>query len=129
MIRRPPRSTRTYTRLPDTTLFRSGSLGAELPIEDHSVRLVHVVGDESVLVQGEEDRLLIQLVRNPGEQHPCLRRTSRQVGDDQQVRRQLAVLDGPAPLWSQQLLAHGDGDRKRGVWGKTGVVMYGLGVG
>src|SRR3546814_8796930 len=24
MIRRPPRSTRTYTRFPDTTLFRSG---------------------------------------------------------------------------------------------------------
>src|SRR3546814_11149817 len=24
MIRRPPRSTRTYTLLPDTTLFRSG---------------------------------------------------------------------------------------------------------
>src|SRR3546814_1044745 len=29
MIRRPPRSTRTYTRFPYTTLFRSGGGGAQ----------------------------------------------------------------------------------------------------
>src|SRR3546814_10515823 len=34
MIRRPPRSTRTYTLFPYTTLFRSGAAEA-IPLEDH----------------------------------------------------------------------------------------------
>src|SRR3546814_3001622 len=33
MIRRPPRSTRTYTLFPYTTLFRSRRLGGPLPLQ------------------------------------------------------------------------------------------------
>src|SRR3546814_16730738 len=51
MIRRPPRSTRTDTRFPYTTLFRSGgvrTLGrdlAEVPLSLASRELWHRIGD------------------------------------------------------------------------------------
>src|SRR3546814_4953189 len=35
MIRRPPRSTRTYTRFPYTTLFRSGWRAAQFQVGQH----------------------------------------------------------------------------------------------
>src|SRR3546814_12017139 len=40
MIRRPPRSTRTYTLVPYTTLFRSGDivLGVEVVLAEGSMR-------------------------------------------------------------------------------------------
>src|SRR3546814_13888888 len=41
MIRRPPRSTRTDTLFPSTTLFRSGFV-RELPLEPPSVRALFV---------------------------------------------------------------------------------------
>src|SRR3546814_8881114 len=41
MLRRPPRSTRTYTRFPYTTLVRSD--GGEEPETVASVRCVHVI--------------------------------------------------------------------------------------
>src|SRR3546814_4325574 len=45
MIRRPPRSTRTYTLFPYTTLFRSLETNAELPEEDRAVADAKAVND------------------------------------------------------------------------------------
>src|SRR3546814_17652036 len=59
MIRRPPRSTRTYTRFPYSTLFRSdldlhaGEVGAEAAVDAGAEREVAVLGpvdDEAVAV-------------------------------------------------------------------------------
>src|SRR3546814_9287570 len=43
MIRRPPRSTRTYTLFPDTTLFRS--LGDDLKVAGSKLKLVYGFDD------------------------------------------------------------------------------------
>src|SRR3546814_19958385 len=40
MIRRPPRSTRTDTLLPYTTLFRSAAFGTSKPYSDETARLI-----------------------------------------------------------------------------------------
>src|SRR3546814_9998022 len=48
MIRRPPRSTRTDTLFPYTTLFRSAVIDDQDPIRQR-IRLVHIV-------RGEENR-------------------------------------------------------------------------
>src|SRR3546814_5739253 len=45
MIRRPPRSTRTDTLFPYTTLFRSLALGVQEPLEDQPVPEGVQVGD------------------------------------------------------------------------------------
>src|SRR3546814_12588895 len=45
MIRRPPRSTRTDTLFPYTTLFRSGSLAAEQLSRDVIENVVLAIGD------------------------------------------------------------------------------------
>src|SRR3546814_1797242 len=44
MLRRPPRSTRTDTLFPDTTLFRSGYRGDELATEDAAVMVEGLAG-------------------------------------------------------------------------------------
>src|SRR3546814_19460451 len=41
MIRRPPRSTRTDTLFPYTTLFRSGRVGDGHGVGDQAARLIH----------------------------------------------------------------------------------------
>src|SRR3546814_16743345 len=45
MIRRPPRSTRTYTRFPYTTLFRSRAPAVAIAGVEHEHRREHVVGE------------------------------------------------------------------------------------
>src|SRR3546814_14839072 len=45
MIRRPPRSTRTDTLFPYTTLFRSGSNTCELVFEDCGIPAENVLGE------------------------------------------------------------------------------------
>src|SRR3546814_18605914 len=73
MIRRPPRSTRTDTLFPYTTLFRSGAVGQILLVETVAARLArrrngfagHLyaigphIGDEAVLIEllGEAHRM------------------------------------------------------------------------
>src|SRR3546814_3350484 len=56
MIRRPPRSTRTDTLFPYTTLFRSTDMFAEkpdqLPLADALARLHALFADEAVLKIG-----------------------------------------------------------------------------
>src|SRR3546814_9286519 len=45
MIRRPPRSTRTATLFPDTTLFRSSGIGHEEHLAEHGIRVMrHLPG-------------------------------------------------------------------------------------
>src|SRR3546814_19491589 len=46
MIRRPPRSTRTDTRFPYTTLFRSGAAGQFLDPADQVIAVARFVGDQ-----------------------------------------------------------------------------------
>src|SRR3546814_14513155 len=48
MIRRPPRSTRTYTLFPDTTLFRS--LTVKVSLDPDFASRVRLRGDASVFV-------------------------------------------------------------------------------
>src|SRR3546814_18001366 len=54
MIRRPPRSTRTDTLFPYTTLFRSGGNGTRsLTSASSSSSTTHAGGDSSVTVSGK----------------------------------------------------------------------------
>src|SRR3546814_14064440 len=61
MLRRPPRSTRTDTRFPYTTLFRSEDL---LPFSDEGlIRAVHALRTPVVSAIGhEQDQPLLDLV-------------------------------------------------------------------
>src|SRR3546814_19859449 len=43
MIRRPPRSTRTDTLFPYTTLFRSTSLASSIPVVEHPIVIVFIL--------------------------------------------------------------------------------------
>src|SRR3546814_19883833 len=55
MIRRPPRSTRTATRFPYTTLFRSDALAAGRCVGQAREHQVHDVVGEVVPAGGDED--------------------------------------------------------------------------
>src|SRR3546814_4407857 len=57
MIRRPPRSTRTDTLFPYTTLFRSPSGVADVPPSDPKVRALGRVHGEKVV--GRDDLVLL----------------------------------------------------------------------
>src|SRR3546814_3044810 len=65
MIRRPPRSTRTDTLFPYTTLFRSHHLaGVDRGVVDGAL-LLYLVGDQAVaLVEEQQAELLDLLVRH-----------------------------------------------------------------
>src|SRR3546814_4011654 len=67
MIRRPPRSTRTDTLFPYTTLFRSTDMFAEkpdqLPLADALARLHALFADEAVLRSEEHTSELQSLMR------------------------------------------------------------------
>src|SRR3546814_21060627 len=58
MIRRPPRSTRTDTLFPDTTLFRSDLAADELRFACSSQRGEHSLEDMGKLTNSEVDRIL-----------------------------------------------------------------------
>src|SRR3546814_11782305 len=55
MIRRPPRSTRTDTLLPYTTLFRSRDLGAE----PRALSIIRVEGDSMAPTLDDGDDILV----------------------------------------------------------------------
>src|SRR3546814_18918212 len=109
MIRRPPRSTRTDTHFPYTTLFRSAGGGVARVGEDLVARLLlarvqlhegaarHV--DFAAHLQQLGPALALQLLR--------------QVGDGAHV--------------GSAVLAGGAVDRKSVVWGKSGSVRVDLG--
>src|SRR3546814_1141465 len=60
MIRRPPRSTRTDTLLPYTTLFRSGELEASFPYEETLDQLRAAAEVKADMEQGQPmDRLVV----------------------------------------------------------------------
>src|SRR3546814_7066652 len=54
MIRRPPRSTRTDTLFPYTTLFRSSFGSCEAPLHFHDVRLAAPIGCRQLPARSEE---------------------------------------------------------------------------
>src|SRR3546814_9016006 len=78
MIRRPPRSTRTYTLFPYTTLFRSDAIGAELR------------GKLQIAVGIAAQR------RNAGEQYGDARQRHREQGDAEMKARQQPLQRGVA---------------------------------
>src|SRR3546814_20865164 len=69
MIRRPPRSTRTDTLFPYTTLFRSVDLGDQLALPVAGPQLQRAVGFEGSavgdvrLLQGDLLQVLLRLAR------------------------------------------------------------------
>src|SRR3546814_2964574 len=62
MIRRPPRSTRTDTLFPYTTLFRSGELQQQ---EDGDPQVEHVPGDTVQERRVVGQRPIVQRARHP----------------------------------------------------------------
>src|SRR3546814_3019256 len=52
MIRRPPRSTRTDTLFPYTTLFRSGPLNAYIDLHRHAAVRADLLGHTGVALRG-----------------------------------------------------------------------------
>src|SRR3546814_14000748 len=87
MIRRPPRSTRTDTLFPYTTLFRSKHAGVDVEIPERFVRNVGVAQRALVLGNMRGHRLAIELARGhepqfesrvPGNQPDQLRSRSEE---------------------------------------------------
>src|SRR3546814_13549015 len=105
MIRRPPRSTRTDTLFPYTTLFRSSGQRA-----DHSCHRRLPQG--SRLEAGEARRGLLVLRRKPRRQD--LQRVATAMSPDDRTR-----------TW--QLVMPGDEDRKSVGTGKSVAVRVDLG--
>src|SRR3546814_18759349 len=74
MIRRPPRSTRTDTLFPYTTLFRSDGRGAADALSRHSLPACQpqgAGGDEAPGERGQSARTAEELARNlPRHCHP-----------------------------------------------------------
>src|SRR3546814_11410533 len=56
MIRRPPRSTRTDTLFPYTTLFRSLGVQAFKKIKRHHRRLAEISGEQVLVAEGDKIR-------------------------------------------------------------------------
>src|SRR3546814_2949784 len=80
MIRRPPRSTRTDTLLPYTTLFRSlvrqrararddADLAHGVDVAGHDADLALAGGDDARAVRADQDHVLIALQRVLDPQH------------------------------------------------------------
>src|SRR3546814_16582897 len=121
MIRRPPRSTRTDTLFPYTTLFRSSRQGRPRAHQQTARRrdplLPRAARDDGL----RPDRGLAR--RTVPQPHPLYRHVAALSYRQRLVRRILAddgVRDG-----------RGDGDRRSGVWGKRGagrVVLGGRGI-
>src|SRR3546814_10295812 len=66
MIRRPPRSTRTDTLLPYTTLFRSGDAGAARPVPDSRRRGGGAGRRAGACGAGGRDRAVFAIHRDAG---------------------------------------------------------------
>src|SRR3546814_18134661 len=64
MIRRPPRSTRTDTRLPYTTLFRSGDLGFYDIEVGEAAKLEVTVTEGNVIEENENGRGFVAVGSN-----------------------------------------------------------------
>src|SRR3546814_6902441 len=84
MIRRPPRSTRTYTLFPYTTLFRSRRRPAHVRVQGFARRAVD--GPEV----GAGDRLRRRPVPGPARGHPA--------GNHRPARRMMMRLHGPCAV-------------------------------
>src|SRR3546814_1271430 len=75
MIRRPPRSTRTYTRFPYSTLFRSdldlhaGEVGAEAAVDAGAEREVAVLGPVDDEVVAVLEHLGVAVASREGHKH------------------------------------------------------------
>src|SRR3546814_14820340 len=96
MLRRPPRSTRTDTLFPDTTLFRS--LGVEGNTEVANI-LDRILDVSSLANENYFRRIHVEVDTNSG------------------ARRGLEILDGGAPLTDQPQSRRSVGDGETGIDG------------
>src|SRR3546814_15735740 len=86
MIRRPPRSTRTGTLFPDTTLFRSGVLGTD----EQSSRLKHLFDQPDLQANSGDDSDVgdIQLIKiRVADTNPYAGKTIKATGLDRKSTR------------------------------------------
>src|SRR3546814_8340340 len=72
MIRRPPRSTRTYTLFPYTTLFRSDIAVDAENMSDTITRHLHLQSDRGMLAGGDLDILNAWSKKASSEDHALL---------------------------------------------------------
>src|SRR3546814_4973283 len=73
MIRRPPRSTRTYTLFPYTTLFRSGDPALEIESQGQAVcpRLVGEANDDIGVAGDRRPIIFVEQILRPQRQRPA----------------------------------------------------------
>src|SRR3546814_12287545 len=100
MLRRPPRSTRTDTLFPDTTLFRS--LGVEGNTEVANL-LDRILDVSSLATENYFRRIHVEVDTNSG------------------ARRGLEILDGGAPLTDQPQSRRSVGDGETAIAGSGNV--------
>src|SRR3546814_5124983 len=90
MIRRPPRSTRTDTLFPYTTLFRSGQVlmaitqHRKLPVEQEITRPEIAVDERDMI---EQRRIRVQPARGDVDQRQFLRRSEEHTSELQSLMR------------------------------------------
>src|SRR3546814_20007379 len=94
-IRRPPRSTRTDTLFPYTTLFRSGRIA--IGVDDMIVRALRLQKDLVPVAVAEADDLVFDggaIARPPGPDHAGVKRRAIQAFADHAMRRFRRAGDG-----------------------------------
>src|SRR3546814_18680931 len=87
MIRRPPRSTRTDTLFPYTTLFRSVREGALIFGRHHDTQPREQRDD--IDREGDEERIAPTPVEEILRRQRCDQEHEQQAGDDQAERREI----------------------------------------
>src|SRR3546814_19681540 len=106
MIRRPPRSTRTDTLFPYTTLFRSRKVGSELGVAN--------IVEGTVQRAGDKVRITVQLIDAHTDAHLWAQSYDREMSDVFAVQSDVAGRIASA-------------DRKSVVEGKRALVRVDLG--
>src|SRR3546814_20786727 len=123
MILRPPRSTRTDTLFPYTTLFRSRrrDAGVARQGERRPKAVIVVEADQAVRDRMRPDRRIIdrQVRIRPVDRPAAV--GGRRAGQVQPVGREVEIGDHIMPADRPAI------DRKRGVWGKSVSVRVDIG--
>src|SRR3546814_3839054 len=69
MIRRPPRSTRTDTLFPYTTLFRSSEFKTFNTLDGHGIKMLINSGVRTAIISGRKTPVVERRAQNLGIQH------------------------------------------------------------